>query len=142
MNIDKLKKVIQEANPEIMELKHGCKVIYADEMSEPSEVLLGMYEMNFENTKVLNPYNQDDSGNLIEILGRPIRLADVLLAINKNHDNWHDEDYGLISLELEENSESVEFKTNEMGYAKWNLKKDFDNQSDELQRLLTKLLVK
>ncbi len=115
-----LKEVIQKSNPEIMELKHGCKVIYADEMSEPGEVLLGMYEMNFEKTKVFNPYNKDDSGNLIEILGRPIRLADVLIVLEPS-DNWKKDEL----LEL------------------WNLKdNNLDNQSDECKEFLIKLLLK
>ncbi|HDY66718.1 MAG TPA: hypothetical protein ENH85_02885 [Candidatus Scalindua sp.] len=139
MNIDKLKKVIQEANPEIMELNEGCEVIYGDEISDPSPVLLGMYKMSFDETKVFNPYNKDDSGYLIEILGRPIRLADVLIAIEKANLEYPISIYAsgecYRSFGFEHDGKERLFD--------WNSKdNNLDNQSDECKEFLIKLLVK
>lgn len=80
---DKLQAIREKcikANPEIVELKPGCSVIYGSEPDEPRPVVIGQpYTVEFG--KVFNPWNRDDGGELVEVLGRPVTLADVLLAI-------------------------------------------------------------
>lgn len=92
MNIDKLKRVIREANP--------IKKVYVET--------------------------------------DPIRLADVLLALRRNSIG-----IGCVGGGTSDPYDS-EYIIIDAGEKKliWNLKKDLDNQSDELKRLLTKLLVK
>ena len=73
----------------------------------------------------------------LEILGRPIRLADVLLVLNKDKNNMFnvlimpDGNFGCFGL--------GKFRDRQFG---WNLKDDnLDNQSDEVKKFLIKLLV-
>lgn len=79
-NLTTIREACIKANPEIMELKFGCEVMYGDDVQEPRRVTIGN-PYAVENNKVFNPWNRDDTSDLFEILGRPIRLADVLLAI-------------------------------------------------------------
>lgn len=133
-NYEKLKKVIQEANPEIMELKFGCEI---------STDIFPSYPLEF--TVVNKEYKTDvlicvnDDGELIfisfedcEILGRPIRLADVLLAmgqkISPQYGLWRQEGFYIWA----GNKESL-----------WNVKDDnLDNQLDETKTFLINLLCK
>lgn len=74
-----------------------------------------------------------------EITERPITLADVLRAIAKSYDNWHDESYG-VSLQLSEQSCFLLLETNERGYAKWNLLEPYDNQTQEVKHFIGTLI--
>ncbi|HEX8196373.1 MAG TPA: hypothetical protein VF571_09310 [Pyrinomonadaceae bacterium] len=128
-NYEKLRGVIQQANPEIMELKFGCEFIRL-----------------LRNCRIISytPYNPDgwrlkyiDIGSGVledklvfpdnfrsecQILGRPIRLADVLLVATED--------------------KSPMFYYENL-ISKWNLKNDnLDHQSDETKRFLIELLVK
>ena len=104
MNIQKLKKVIQEANPEIC-VKFG------------------------DRTEIGTIYNG------IKPSCRPIRLADVLLAIKQSGDEYG---YGVF-----ENGNIYWNKENNRTKTTWNLKdNNLDNQSDECKEFLIKLLVK
>ncbi len=91
MNIDNLKKVIQEANPAMS-------------------------------------------------INRPIRLADVLITYEKQN---HKDDFGnTIFLSILDNGMlgGGAYNWEEIPVF-WDLKKDFDNQSDECKKLLIMLLV-
>ena len=88
MNIDKLKKVIQKANPSILELKLGCEV----EINKEKGLILRKYPISPSLSDKQSTYDiwLKDSCNLVEnyfsnfkILGRPITLCDVLLATQR-----------------------------------------------------------
>lgn len=83
-NLQKIKEACIKVNPEIMELKFGCEGNY-----DGNPVKWLRYGMDFQNVDGPNVHVwQMDNGtryvtpdnNIVEILGRPIRLADVLLA--------------------------------------------------------------
>ena len=133
MNIDKLKKVIQEANPEIMELKFGCYLKH----KEGKSMVMGKFGNDW-----IDCVNERERRKVkdCKILGRPIRFADVLLAIEKK-----------VKKSNRDSKREFELLSNYMEYLwaeiknllkKWDLRKDLDNQSDELKRFLDKLLVK
>ena len=145
MNIEKLKQVIQEANPEIMELKFGCeiKVLFDTGNPLPIHKVLGMNDDKTIKTEQYSKLNLQD----IKILGRPIRLADVLIAIQKNKEIDRDYEWGVIVSEDENLNGSVEIAHYEgKGFISgvyWNLKdNNLDNQSNETKQFLINLLVK
>ena len=131
-NYNKLKEVIQKANPEIMEHKVSCLAI--DENKNKWKFVGvrfgGWWKIGSENDFTNNPKN-------FKILGRPIRLTDVLLALNNDRNNMFnvlimpDGNFGCFGL--------GRFRDRQFG---WNLKNDnLDNQSDEVKEFLIKLLV-
>lgn len=119
---NQLKSIIQKANPEIMELKFGCEIrgmgFYAYGLSDRNNgdlvgyaTSLGRFDGNLNND---------------EILGRPIRLADVLLAIG--------EKWVMVS------NNSFPQQVVEV-FNKWNLRDDnLDHQSEECKHFLIDLL--
>ncbi len=139
-NYGKLKKIIQEANPEIMELKFGCEIlceqVWADE--------IGNYHDEYGTVvfNELDKYPEEglsawvDSiqtlmplGEPTKILGRPIRLADVLLAISnhikKNKNIYFSAYFAYID-----------------GKILWDLRQDnLDHQTEETKEFLINLLV-
>jgi len=121
---EQLKKIIQEANPEIME-----REIKIQNVLEPYFVVLDGRDNDSANETIIE---------LSEKLNH-IRLADVLLAINnttgkRNYDAWLIGGNGYF-YEL-----NVELKDTKIH---WNLEDDnLDNQSDETKKFLIKLLVK
>ena len=89
-NLQKIREACIKANSEIVELKFGCEVVRKSgtdavgrkARSEGKEgIIVSMYE-NFVGVLWYGNENisQEFSENL-EIIGRPIHLADVLLAI-------------------------------------------------------------
>jgi len=157
-NYQKLKQIIQEANPEIMRLDIGCEIkINIPINNIDSEIFTGIVASRLENDICLIAFSGDlllDTIDIFEenedgsrkwdeenksifphedcsylILGRLIRLADVLLAIGKNR--------GVMI------GASGDFYTDLSGVmrAKWNLKDDnLDNQSEETKKFLEDLL--
>ena len=93
MNIDKLKQVIQKANPSIREVKFGCEVKYPDysnrvQVIEKDEDKIWVREADKDNC--FGKVEKVDTDE-IEILGRPIRLDDTALVVGDKHyliDNW------------------------------------------------------
>jgi len=90
MDITKLKLVIQKANPEIMELKFGCEVYCEQIIEDETGAMVDLYGtfvekvgnesqilLDAEGCSGIFPYEDP------EILGRPIRLADALVALKK-----------------------------------------------------------
>ena len=135
-NIEKLKQVIQEANPNIMALSLGCRIIekrttlgwkgiIVSETGQ-SKSYSKTYPKNFsKDTDEYYIHYPEPVGiscwlriDEIKILGRPIRLADVLIAIGKRYtSNWR-----ILHI--------------------WNLKdNNLDNQSDKTKQFLADLLV-
>lgn len=139
MNIDNLKKIIQEANPEILELKFGCEIkannsIYKVSRIEGSHIW-------FDTDVFL--YRDEIIDKMI--LGRPIRLADVLYAINFNKKAISVSSAGAFEEWEAENIHSPEMQwklKNYTGADLWDFTNDnLDNQSDECKEFLINLLV-
>jgi len=168
----KLKEVIQKANPEIMELKFGCKIIWKpseeeclkdkegshhrhytitrDDLTQGDAVLgqstckiIKVMEEDFADTSYRTLYNDDivkEKG--YTILGRPITLADVLLALSKaklDYEYWVTSDGHFYHTEREDGDGNHEISPTGEYY---NLKEDLDNQLDETKQFLINLLIK
>jgi len=154
-NYDKLKQVIQKANPEIMELKFGCEILrYKEEPKDRKyKVITDIgFAANKEKvwinsvpfgsmslpTEILKSELADKTGDWI-ILGRPIRLADVLLAIGNM-------DFGINSkgvfIVYQGSNDLSHRDFSQTDYA-WNLKdNNLDNQSEATKQFLIDILVK
>ena len=121
-NLEKIRQAVIKANPEIVELKFGCEVEFND---SSREVIIGISLENIEVERVqTRTHYQIGVSNITEIIGRPIRLADVLLAIGKNDPMGRNgiQDYMDILI-------------------KWKLKDDnLDNQSKECIEFIHGLL--
>lgn len=151
MSIEPLKKVIQAAIPEIMELKFGCRVSFNHQPNVGHIVTKVIdnpeWEKDYKVLELLNMSGQFANGLFI-VDGRPIRLSDVLVAIGKNkHYNKIIDDVDGYIYELRGTVSSG----SEMGIkdifsvtkVPWNYSDDnLDHQSKECIELLTKLLVK
>ena len=127
---EQLKAVIQAANPEIMELRFGCEVATPEGLKvligkSRTGCLLGNYRLGYS-----EPYLDRD----IKSLGRPIRLADVLLAL-----------YGTMdprAITVNTRGQIAIDDGRALVYCFWNLKDDnLDHQSDETKQFLVDLLV-
>ena len=162
MKYQKLKQAIIEANSEIMELKFGCKVWIRQPKGEPSsfesndgsreEIRIitinndeymeydGCDEYPFCDFKGLSGWIGEDEYSLeYKILGRPIQLPDVLIAIEKN---TPDTICYSITTSGEFSKEDTRYGIPETTVIWWDLTKTFDNQSDETKMWLEKILVK
>lgn len=149
-----LKKVIHQAVPEILELKFGC------EMLTPTKNIVTLSHVEFhpagtskfkdsdgeileKPTKEYNDYIciKKDGGiyhygifGNDKILGRHIRLADVLVAIGKNKKSFMLREDGVISIPNFNYSHSR---------GQWNLLDDnLDHQSEPTKQFLYDVLVK
>lgn len=126
---EQLKQVIQRANPEIMELKFGCEVKAGKIIVCDYRKLTNDYAMNvvdpygYTRTYIVQDVNSKEYKG--QVLGRPIRLADVLEAIRvTNIEKWN-------SLTLPDVA------------AYWYLLDDnLDHQSEETKQFLIDLLCK
>lgn len=133
-NLQKIKDACIKANPEIMELKFGCdihnhhtgnKLIYISQTRAGSHKVL----MPFGDTFTF-PKKVTENGDWI-ILGRPIRLADVLLALKEGPSISFSADY----------SEFFEGDINIRSGIFWNLKDDnLEHQSEETINFIADLL--
>ncbi len=134
--LEQLKAIIQKANPEIMELKFGCEtsegIVFTNQRGLKVEIYI-------EGDGRIEEYHISD----LKILGRPIRLADVLIAIGQT-ERQVDYGYG----EWAVSSVTVDSKGNFVALggldgascdAKWNLKETLDHQSEETLNFLFKL---
>jgi hypothetical protein len=140
---DKLKSVIQQANPEIMELKFGCETNEGIVFTPQRGIKVEIY---IEGDGRIEEYHVSD----LKILGRPIRLADVLLALDKLRVD------GIDNIQVDTNgdicsSEHIKYLNgkeiqpelhNPEYWCNWNLKDDnLENQREETKQFLIKLLV-
>ena len=121
-----------------MDLDFGCEVLYGSDFgSAEQKVTLGN-PYAVKDGKVFNPWNGDDTDDLLEILGKPITLSVILLALNKAR-NEGDENYcvtpnGWICI-------LGAVGRYYHGKAHWNLSKDnFNDQSEETKTFIGGLL--
>ena len=133
---EELKEIIQKANPEIMELKFGCEVrfnLYQEVFIYVRPIADGKYEIIKKWGKKICKVKLDE----ITILGREIRLADVLLACTKM--SVPEIDINVFgSPQMPEGGLLMKSKN---GGGIWNLKNDnLDYQSEETKQFLFDLL--
>jgi len=129
MNIDKLIKAIQKANPSLLELSFGCEVvikIQADKEPFRKVTLLNKTknrrgEEQWYIYEGKTTYYRPES-EFTEILGHPITLDHVLVAINENN-KW--EDWVILKLTTE-----------------WQLTKPFSDQPQEVIDFLSEIFEK
>ncbi len=133
-----LKNKIVEAVPEIMELKFGCRVLLED------DVVWTIYESMGDSVGVIHNHERrcPSKNQITKIIGRPITLADVLLALEKTHGHIAEHlitssgRFGVISGEDRETGAIHQFSCS------WDLTKDLDDQSDATKQFLYDLLCK
>lgn len=115
-----IKQKCIEANPEIVELKFGCKVL--DEVGIEEYVLYSQdHWKGYKQVKLDGTAGMLAVEDLKEILGRDITLADVLLAIDK----ILDQKWGNGWTRLPDSSLA------NLVWEKWNLLETLGNQSQE-----------
>ena len=139
--IQEIKEVIWKANPSILELKFGCRVKIKG-LSEEFIIIdvhtdITGKNWNFVVRKSLNQQMfrevRVEEIKKYVILGRPIHLSDVLLAIDKTYKGRENHDLFMDGLILE--NMTTEGKT-------WNLHDDdLSHQSEETINFLHKILV-
>lgn len=82
---EKLRQVIIAANPEIMELKFGCQLEYQNELWSVAKLTVNAILLTHTDgirvTRFGN-YSEAITKYGVKVIGRPIRLADVLLALS------------------------------------------------------------
>lgn len=81
--LQQLKQKIQELRPEIMELKFGCEVIIKTSFNDGTGRRLNLnktVKMVNEDILSIKDFEQQAHKKIIEILGRPITLEDVLFC--------------------------------------------------------------
>jgi len=145
--LTRVREAVIQAVPEILELKEGCEVrIWRKNNTEPwsATVILPCvgigywYCVAFHDTfpKIGKITTFHQSKDRIKILGRPICLADVLLAIGpstKNRGPVYCTSEGVL----------IDFNNREEGGAIWNLHEDdLSKQSPECIEFLASLLTK
>ena len=133
--IDKIKETCIKANPSILDLKSGCEVIRGSDFGgSPENVFIGNpYEckevLGKSIIQVQNPWNIDDTDDLIEVLGRPIQLADVLLALKNKGVEYGSTNFSVYCTVLLQMDKPL-----------WNLTKPLEDQSEETLKFISELL--
>lgn len=85
--LDKIRVACIAAQPEITELKFGCevKIKVKDDWHKDSGVVYHILDRNTasvdESYRLVERWNSEYHPSCFEVLGRPIRLADVLLVL-------------------------------------------------------------
>jgi len=140
-----------EANPEIVELKFGCQVSVPYFVQEHQIRLIGSNPMVFPDGKVAimdqgsyvgneackhffkdKAFHTFESG--VDIIGRPITLADVLLALQAVEDGglkYGINAYGAFKVNwLKENVYTEETRGRVKGCVCWDFKKTLEDQDE------------
>ena len=125
-------KAIQEAVPEIMEVKNNC---YCQQGNLEPFMILGIFEdkvfiQDFSaGCPIVTTTEQYIYGEEVKILGRPITLEDVLVAGNK------------IGAFYEE-GKMCDCMIEKLIFNNWQLNKPFSEQSQEIKDFIHSLLCK
>lgn len=99
-NYEIIRNACIKANPQILELGFGCEVKCIDKQLIHDYFMVGnglgyrgcvLWDIKEPNTPIGhkrfdNRFIFSEKENMFEILGRPIRLADVLLAVQNNYE--------------------------------------------------------
>lgn len=133
-NLETIRQACIKANPSIMELGFGCEIQFEGKictvLHEKYSCVWFIWYENGIKKEACPPINHEG----IKILGRPIRLADVLLAIGKQ--NKVKPGLNLYSIELEFLLAGADIDN-----ALWDLiKDDIREQSEESISFLSELL--
>ena len=143
-----LREIICKANPEIMELKFGCEILVKNDVRTR---VIGIDGRVVFFSPLVNNRNTDFVED-ITILGRTIRLADVLVAVERtikgNDIYWSVDTSGQIygtneldPVQLNNFPEIDHFIKHTPG-AKWNLLDDnLDHQTPECKKFLEEILI-
>lgn len=154
---EEVKAKIQALVPEIMELKFGCEV--KDRIKGKMTILRSysvydepnVYDIAYTKGKQEELTYERYPNSFWKILGRPITLADVLLALSTKEHLRHDcilfngqfafDNYGheFQDVELGEIDTGKGYK--ETPYPKWNLAQTYDNQPEEVYEFLHNILI-
>lgn len=130
-NLEKIREKCIEANPSIMELKFGCETDYG--------VITGIdgVRLKLDCTERYVSKGQVERG-VAKIIGRPIRLADVLLAVDEIESGYSIGTDGRFQyLDVDGN---LEWCTKPYAVS-WNLKdNNLENQSEETLQFIADLL--
>ena len=144
---DKLREAIIKAVPEIIELKFGCKIEngYA---SEDNPTRIGYFVEHIFRTARVNPgshirltdgkrkfWEVKKDNDKLEIIGRPITLADVLRAIEKLNDVHST----IMSYKKTSKMKKVSVIIDILRL--WNLKEPLSGQSEETIQFLKDILL-
>ena len=134
-NLKTIREACIKSNPSILNLEFGCEVIFntrklfitGHALSDEKQVLIG--------DKFESKYFVKKSD--LEIIGRPIRLADIVLALHTKLSPTQD----LIFKEIADKViQDIRNQIMEV-VVRWNLKNDnLENQSEETLQFLAELL--
>lgn len=124
-----VKEVIIKAVPSVTDLVFGCIV----EDGRGEAVLLGKYTHVKENLyEGISSRGSTVVATINKIIGRPIQLADVLVAIEKINGTLFGVDSWSVLVSSYAVAELLE---------KWDLSQDFDHQSEAFYLFVWELLV-
>ena len=127
--LQQIREACIKANPEIVELKFGCEV---EHIPFQREIYIGHTEKEivFKKFSASHPYvfsthNTKDLIDDMKIIGRPIRLADVIFAVLSLGERIGGQE------EYDDVMQVLFYVTNKSEERKWNLLKDDLNLQDE-----------
>ncbi len=133
MNKQKVKEYIQKEIPEIMELKFGCLVSKKDlRYTKKIEMIGIIVDKSYTNENWIVKFSENKDVSFCEksdlkSIGRPITLSDVLRVTKEKF--------------KEDNLSFVNYAGVEEILELWNLKENYDNQSEEVYNLLAEILL-
>ena len=158
--LEKLKRVIIKAVPEIVELKFGCKVYIGDFIKKHRiRKITDIYYFDSKNPNCVKCDNGIVIGaencrqvwqerefysfekDNVKIIGRDIQLADVLIAMQEEGEEYSDE-FIVIDCFGDFWKYDRDAENDEHLHIKWQLNKSLDNQDKKTIEFLHDLLVK
>lgn len=135
-HLEQIRQACIKANSEIVELKFGCEFRYFEGLNRyghrrtPTVKYLCLNTQDEIVAYLVSPANtrlEIKKDDIEEILGRPIRLADVLLAISKADENNHNKIWMKSDGRIVANFETKSLKS----VVDWDLLKDDLTQQSE-----------
>lgn len=133
--LEEIRKACIEANPSIKDLIIGCRIKMKDKQYK-TITKWGMVNNRFPVILVLEDGLEYIESEIVEILGRPITLADVIIALKKDIVKAVS-NYQI----LEDDDDAPEEWLMMSLIHKWNLTKSLEEQSPETIQFLHSLLV-
>ncbi len=131
-NLEALKEIIIKENPEIMELKTGCKTDYG------TITKIEGIELRLNGGTSYISKEQVKKG-VVKIIGRDITLEDVLIVLTQNGGNRWD----MITYKNGKMSGKIQIlRDNQEKFIDWQLGKPLHEQSEETIKFLLEILDK